>query len=268
MEQEKKPKNSGSRKSFETPKSTEERKKRGQIKNLSYGSTKRARHILRNLPNEMSHEIGLTYPREFPKDGKVVKSHLQKLKLRFDYRGIRSFWFMEFQKRGACHFHLIVDKEIDEDELKRIWFEIVGSGDKRHREHGAHISPIRSVEGYKKYLSAYLTKEEQKKIPYFYQNAGRFWGYTRSLVPVEIRIIVGPIREIRILRRNFRLFRKWQEKRYSKWRGKKMKKKDILKVNRWAFYIPGEYLYISDARRFIDSCKGHDYFDELFDGWW
>lgn len=268
MEQEDRQNETGLRKSLETQSNTEERKKRGQIKNLSFGSTKRARLILQNLPNEMTHEIGLTYPRKFPRDGKVVKSHLHKLKLRFDYRGIRMFWFMEFQERGACHFHIIVDKPIDEDELKRIWYEIVGSGDSRHRNHGAHISTIRNVAGFKKYLSAYLTKEEQKKIPYFYKNAGRFWGYTRSLVPVEIRIIVGPKKDILILHRNFRLFRKWQEKRYSKWRGKKMNKKKILKVNMFAFYIPGEYLYIRDARKFIDSCKGHEYFDEMFDGWW
>jgi hypothetical protein len=175
---------------------------------------------------------------------------------------------MEFQKRGACHFHMIVDKEIDEDELKRIWYEIVGSGDSRHRKRGAHISPIRSLGGFKKYMIDYLTKEEQKRVPYFYQNAGRFWGYTRSLVPVEIRVIVGPKKDILILRRNFRIFRKWQEKNYSRWRGKKMNKKKILKVNLFAFYIPGEYLYIRDARKFIDSCKGHPYFDEMFDQWW
>ena len=246
----------------------QKRKERGQIKKLSYGSTKRARHILRNLPNEMTHEIGLTYPRQFPKDGAVVKTHLHKMMLRFNYRGIRTFWFMEFQKRGACHFHLIVDKEIAEDELKRMWYEVVGSGDKRHREHGAHISPIRNTDSFKKYLSAYLTKEEQKKVPYFYQNAGRFWGYSRSLITVKISVVVGPKEEILILRRNFRIFRKWQEARYRQWRGKKTTKKKILQVNRWAFYIPGEYLYITDARTFINKCKGEPYFDELFDQLW
>jgi hypothetical protein len=214
----------------------------------------------------MTHEIGLTYPREFPKDGKIVKSHLHKMMLRFRYRGIQVFWFMEFQERGACHFHLIVDKEVPEDELLRMWYEIVGSGDKRHREHGAHISPIRKPDAFKKYLSAYLTKEEQKKIPYFYQNAGRFWGYTRNLVPVDINIIVGPKYEIRIMRRNFRLFRRWQTARYRKFFGKPTNKKKILKMNMFSFYIPGQYLYIRDARTFINSCKGTAYdIEDLFD---
>ena len=187
--------------------------------------------------------------------------------LRFRYRGIRVFWFMEFQERGACHFHLIVDKDIPEDELLRMWYEIVGSGDKRHREHGTHISPIRKPDAFKKYLSAYLTKEEQKKIPYFYQNAGRFWGYTRNLVPVDINIIVGPKYEIRILRRNFRLFRRWQIARYRKFFGKATNKKKILKTNMFSFYIPGQYLYIRDARIFINCCKGTAYdIDDLFEG--
>lgn len=175
---------------------------------------------------------------------------------------------MEFQERGACHFHLLVDKDIPEEELKKMWYEVVKSGDNRHLEHGAHISPIRNTEGFKKYLAAYLTKEEQKTIPYFYHDAGRFWGYTRSLVPVSIKIIVGPKPEILIMRRNFRIFRRWQESRYSKWKGKRMTKGKILQVNKWAFYIPGEYLYIRDARKFIDSCKGNSNFVDPFENWW
>lgn len=173
---------------------------------------------------------------------------------------------MEFQKRGACHFHIIVDKGIPEEELRKMWYDVVRSGDTRHLKRGAHISPIRNQEGFKRYIGSYLTKEEQKRVPYFYQNAGRFWGYTRNLVPLTINIVVGSKRNIRILRRNFRIFRKWQEKRYAKWKGKKMNKKKILQVNQWAFYLPGEYLYIRDARKFINACKGTPfYIDEFFD---
>jgi hypothetical protein len=267
MEHQNKRNNNGSKKYSQTQQSIDEKKQRGQIKNLSYGSTKRARHILRNLPNEMTHEIGLTYPRQFPKDGAVVKTHLHKMMLRFNYRGIRTFWFMEFQKRGACHFHLIVDKEIDEDELKRIWYEIVGSGDMRHREHGAHISPIRNTDSFKKYLSSYLTKEEQKKVPYFYHNAGRFWGYSRSLVNVNIAIIVGPKDEIRRIRKNYRIFRRWQKARFRQWNGKAVTTKKMKNINPYVYVLPGEYLFFADARKLIDAVKGTPYDDELFEDW-
>jgi len=187
--------------------------------------------------------------------------------LRFNYRGIRTFWFMEFQKRGACHFHLLIDKEIAEEELKRIWFEIVGSGDKRHRDHGAHISPIRNVSSFKKYLSAYLTKEEQKTVPYFYKNAGRFWGYSRSLVNVQIAIIVGPKHEIRIYRRNLRLFRRWQKAQYRKWNKGPITSKKMKNINPYVFVLPGEYMFFTDARKLIDALKGTPYDDELFEDW-
>jgi hypothetical protein len=174
---------------------------------------------------------------------------------------------MEFQNRGACHFHLLVDKEIDEDELKRIWYEIVGSGDSRHRNRGAHIAPIRKVESFKKYLSAYLTKEEQKTIPYFYSNAGRFWGYSRSLITVKIAIIVGPKSEIKKIRRNFRIFRRWQKARYRQWNKGPISTKKMKNINPYVFVLPGEYMFFTEAKKLIDAVKGTPYDDELFEDW-
>jgi len=174
---------------------------------------------------------------------------------------------MEFQKRGACHFHLIIDKEIDEDELKRIWYEIVGSEDKRHREHGAHISPIRNTDSFKKYLSAYLTKEEQKTVPYFYENAGRFWGYTRSLVNVQIMVIVGPKHDIRLMRRNLRIFRRWQKSNFRKWSNRQASSKNLKRNNPYVFVVPGEYLFVRDARKLIEYAKTCNYDEDMFYDW-
>jgi len=170
---------------------------------------------------------------------------------------------MEFQARGACHFHLIVDKAIDEEQLLRIWYEIVDSDDKRHLKHGAHISPIRNQEGFRKYLSAYLTKEEQKRIPFFYKNAGRFWGYSRSLVKVDIKIIVGAKEDINILRRNFRIFRRWQKARYRVW-NKGISNKKMQNINPYVFVLPGEYMFFMEARKLITSLKDTPYNHELF----
>ena len=175
---------------------------------------------------------------------------------------------MEFQKRGACHFHGIIDKEISEEELKRIWYEIVGSGDTRHLKRGAHIDPIRSPKGFRRYLSDYLTKEEQKRVPYFYENSGRFWGYTRSLVPVYIHVIVGTKEDIRIIRRNLRLFRRWQTARYRIWnKGRKFNKKKMLKLNPYVFIMPGEYLTVRDSHELIRKLKGTPLDSILFEGW-
>jgi len=174
---------------------------------------------------------------------------------------------MEFQERGACHFHAIIDQEINEEELKRIWYEIVGSDDSRHRNHGAHVSPIRSSKGIRKYLSSYLTKQEQKTVPSFYANAGRFWGYSRSLINVVVKVVIGTPEELRIIRRNFRLFKRWQKANYRKWnKGAKYPKK-MRKINPYAYYLPGEYITITDARDLITRLKGTPLDDSLFEGW-
>lgn len=177
------------------------------------------------------------------------------------------FWFMEFQQRGARHFHAILDKEIEQDELRRIWYEIVGSQDSRHRKHGAHISVIRSPKGIRKYLASYLTKQEQKTVPPFYDGAGRFWGYSRGLIRILSRIIIGTPEELAIVRRNFRVFRRWQKARYRKWnKGSKYPRK-MLKINPYAYYMPGEYLTITDARDLMEKLKGTSLDNGLFEGW-
>ena len=173
---------------------------------------------------------------------------------------------MEFQERGACHFHVLIDGAIDEHELKRMWYEIVGSGDPRHLKHGAHISPIRSLGGFKRYMVDYLTKEEQKQVPWFYENAGRFWGYSRSLVTVHIAVIVGSKHEIAPIRRNLRLFRRWQKARYRQ-HNKGRKKWKNKQINPYVNVMPGEYLFIADARTLIEKLKGTPYDSELFEDW-
>jgi hypothetical protein len=178
------------------------------------------------------------------------------------------FWFMEFQKRGACHFHAIIDKEISNDELLRIWHSIIRSDDNRHLKRGAHIAPIRSPKGFRKYLSAYLTKEEQKRVPYFYKNAGRFWGYSRSLVPVYYHVLVGSKENVRLVRRNLRIFRRWQTARYRKWNnGKKFNRHKMLNLNPYVFIMPGEYLTVLDAHELIQKLKGTPLDSILFEGW-
>jgi hypothetical protein len=123
--------------------------------------------------DKMKYEIGLTYPFKFPVDGLVVKDHLHKFKMRLAYQDIKMFWFLEFQKRGAPHFHGLIDKEIDKKELKQMWYDIVGSNDPKHLRRGAHIEIIHTPEGALHYLTGYLTKLEQKTVPENFRNLGR-----------------------------------------------------------------------------------------------
>ena len=183
----------------------------------------------------------------------------------FRDKGIESFWFLEFQKRGAPHFHGIISKEITEDELKKEWYKIVGSNDSRHLNHGAHVSKILSNDGYAHYLTGYLTKEEQKLVPAEFQDVGRFWGYSRSLLdPHVIKIIFGTESELRAFRaKHIRTLRRWMDNRRKRWTPTKMKHKKF--VNLYSNYSPGDYLTARYGRDYIDELKRRGLDTSLFE---
>lgn len=180
------------------------------------------------------------------------------------YRGIQLFWYLEFQKRGAPHFHGIIDKEIDKKELKKMWYEIVNSNYPWHLIKGAHIEPIRSLEGYAHYLTDYLTKEQQKIVPFEFRNVGRFWGYSRSLLdPHIIKIILGTESEINSFKKkHIRPLRRWMDNQRKFWKSKKKHKKVI---NLYSSFLPGKYLTAINGRKFINELKKHGLDISLFE---
>ena len=102
-----------------TPSTTEtidkSRTSRPKIKEFSRRSRKRLRHRLmaakwNGIGPFCVYEVTLTYPDEFPKDGEEVKRHLDVFlkRLKRKYPGLAGAWKMEFQRRGAPHFHVIM----------------------------------------------------------------------------------------------------------------------------------------------------------------
>ena len=137
-------------------------------------------------------------------------------------KGIRYVWVLEFQKRGAPHYHIIASDCIPKAELAERWYNIVGSGDEKHLRAGTQIDFIKSKKQLYGYLSNYVKKLEQKKPPEGFKNVGRFWGASRGIVACVIMKKVGYFfdlaRSIRLLRR----WRKAQLRQYGikwKWRG-------------------------------------------------
>lgn len=172
----------------------------------------------------------------------------------FRDREIRLFWFLEFQKRGAPHFHGIIDKEVNYDELRKEWYKIVNSNDPKHLIYGVHMSEIRSNDGYAHYLTGYLTKEEQKIVPDEFQDVGRFWGYSRSLLEPNItKIILGTQSDLRAFRaKHIRPIRRWMDNRRKRWTPSNKSKKYI---NLYSNYFPGDYLTARYGRDYIDELK-------------
>ncbi len=215
----------------------EERKKqkRGKIKKLSFGSVKRLKFLLRNVVHKMVYEAGLTYPNEFPNDGLLVKEHFHKMRMRLNYRGYKFVWVLEFQGRGAPHFHLMLNKEITKEELAKMWYKIVGSGDLKHLKHGVHVEKIRSKNGMAKYFADYISKLDQKTVPVEYQNVGRFWGCSHDLLECTIKKFYGNGEDIQTLKKQLRPMRRWfdgQKRLWSKTRrfaGKKVYKNKFVR---------------------------------------
>ena len=149
----------------------------------------------------------LTYPLEFPNDGRKVKRDIDALcKWLVREFGAKFIWGIEFQERGAPHINLLVDQFIPKGAFGWRWFEIVGSGDPKHLVAGTRIEFCRSTEQAAGYMAAAYSakKSAQKEVPEGFQNVGRFWGCSRGLVVAEregIFLIDDAMPKVRALRK-------------------------------------------------------------------
>lgn len=145
--------------------------------------------------------VTFTYPEVFPTDGQLAKAHLKRLyeRWRRRYGKPRGMWKMEFQGRGAPHFHCFVGLPESEDELRawllRQWYEVVGSGDERHLFHGVDISRWRwgtlgeSRARVGEYFARHGAKgwtSYQNRVPEGYVSPGQFWGVWGLKPAVEV----------------------------------------------------------------------------------
>lgn len=164
---------------------------RGVIDHFSRSSRNRLRLYLRNVAAGMKVCATLTYPHEFPLDGQVSKRHLRAFLQFLRRRAINYIWVVEFQERGAPHYHMLLSAPIDKEVFARTWYRIVKSGDERHFKAGTSIEWIRNHQAVGNYFyDKYITKSEQKHVPDFIENIGRFWGMTKGLVKCVVTSFV------------------------------------------------------------------------------
>jgi hypothetical protein len=106
--------------------------------------------------------------------------------------GCEYLWFLEFQQRGAPHFHILTDWPLPKNRGNKVlwysriakrWYDIVDSGDEKHLQAGTRTETLRSKEGGARYAVKYAQKMKQKKVPQGYEDVGRFWGHTRAVKP-------------------------------------------------------------------------------------
>jgi hypothetical protein len=118
----------------------------------------------------------LTYPGAFTKDGREVKRHWARMRQWLVEQGRRGLWNLEFQGRGAPHYHMFMDGPVPYDAVAQHWYKIVGSGDLRHLAAGTRIEMLEKPHAMAAYAAKYATKNEQKEVPEGFEAVGRFWG--------------------------------------------------------------------------------------------
>ena len=169
--------------------------KRGTIKILSRKSTDRMKIHIRNTdPTHIRAFLTLTYPREFPCDGRKIKRDLDAMLKFLKRRGVLAgIWFLEFQSRGAPHFHAFLGAYPSGgiDAVARAWHRIVGTQDEKHYLwHAGKLSGrpcleyLRVPHAASAYATKYATKQEQKQVPADFFAVGRFWGCWGDARPV------------------------------------------------------------------------------------
>jgi len=186
-----------------------------KIKMLSNKSLSRLMALVLSSDVRLRTMLTLTYPKIYPKSGKQVKIDVNGVLTNLRNHGDFEYvWFLEFQKRGAPHVHILTDH----DELTPImrirmatWWttRLVNSGwfhegytmysakcdkceyDTIAREtqkifavtvHRDTWQYIRKEDGAKRYIAKYATKPEQKIVPKEFQDVGRFWGMSKGMV--------------------------------------------------------------------------------------
>jgi len=165
-----------------------------KINAFSARSQRKLREVAANADPELVSMFVCTYAEEWPRDGRAAKVQLNKFltRLRKELPGVGYLWVLEFQRRGAPHFHIFLTKP-KSDALHRFlakaWHKIAGNGCEKHLR--VHMHPFTFIDwdmGQGNYVAKYLDKANQKYVPEGYQDVGRFWGSSRGLVPDPVYI--------------------------------------------------------------------------------
>lgn len=122
----------------------------------------------------------VTYPSVYPTDPEIYHRDLDTFLKRLDraYPGSCGWWRLEFQKRGAPHFHLLIFGTQENVKnlrawIKVAWYEVVGSNDPKHLAAGTQCDLIANRRHAMRYASKYAAKidDKTKSGP-----IGRTWG--------------------------------------------------------------------------------------------
>lgn len=181
--------------------------RRGRIVDYSRSSRKRLLTLLNSINRPACRDlplfITLTYPAVWSADPARWKRDLDVLGKRLvaEFPRVAFIWKLEYQKRGAPHYHLLLFgvRYVDHKWLAQQWYEVVDSGDEKHLQAGTEVRPIEGWRGVLSYAAKYLTKAG---LPVGMTWAGRYWGVVgRRYLPVLMQTYLLSWQEFYRLRR-------------------------------------------------------------------
>jgi len=163
---------------------------RGEITSFSRKSRKRLLEMVARFEQrEKTVMLTLTFGQRFPSANlakKFLKTFLQRLRRKFPR--VSGFWRLEYQKRGAPHFHLMLFDfpYVPAQDIARSWAEVIG--DEYCNTANGQVRPpsvqIKLLKGKKQamyYCSKYMAKTEDDRdggtfndVPYLH--TGRYWA--------------------------------------------------------------------------------------------
>jgi hypothetical protein len=169
--------------------------KRGEIQGFSSASRRRLMALMAQVDRtQLTRKplfITLTYPRDYPASARVYKAHLKEFLRRFNRRYPHTpiIWRLEYQERGAPHYHLMVFTRwfIPWRWVAGQWYEATGAREYLTLISGTETRAIRSWRGVQFYAAKYMSKS--KALPSG-ERPGRLWGVAcRKDLPIRLQII-------------------------------------------------------------------------------
>lgn len=170
---------------------------RGEIEVFSKASRYRLFRMLHQLEFSRVTFVTLTYPAPYPEESRKYKAHLKEFRRRFEEKWgkVRAVWRLEFQERGAPHFHIMfLDCPfVDVHDLCWMWKCVVHSWDMAHEIIGVDVKLItdaRKEALVASYLSKYIAKVDERKAGHAKRGVGRWWGRWNvvDVEPLEFEI--------------------------------------------------------------------------------
>lgn len=164
-----------------------------KIKEFSVNSKRRLSQKLNQIRFDLYATrffVTLTFHDDFPVTGLDLKKMLDRFqkKLHSEINGLGLVWRLEFQDRGAPHFHFFVLSEkrscgFTKNHLSRIirdsWFSLFDFVSESHKIFGCDIREIVDDSKTCSYICKYVGKiDESSKHPGF----GRRWGTSNNLM--------------------------------------------------------------------------------------